>query len=87
MHPPISRNLKISINTLLLEWINKNLSEQLQALYTSEFDVTVHHATAKLSDICHYSVERVNVDELSTKTYYSTENMQPNKVSSVEAGV
>ena len=72
---------KIEIN----EEINKNLSEQLQALYTSEFDVTVHHATAKLSDICHYSVERVNVDELSTKTYYSTENMQPNKVSSVEA--
>ena len=65
--------------------INKNLSEQLQALYTSEFDVTIHHATAKLSDICHYSVEKVNVDELSTKTYYSTENMQPNKVSSVEA--
>lgn len=32
--------------------INKNLSEQLQALYTSEFDVTIHHATAKLSDIC-----------------------------------
>jgi type I restriction enzyme, S subunit len=65
--------------------INKNLAEQLQALYTSEFDVTVHHATAKLSDICHYSVEKVNVDELSTLTYYSTENMQPNKVSSVEA--
>ena len=72
---------KIQLNTK----INKNLSEQLQALYTSEFDVTIHHATAKLSDICHYSVEKVNVDELSTKTYYSTENMQPNKVSSVEA--
>lgn len=72
---------KIQLNTE----INKNLAEQLQALYTSEFDVTVHHATAKLSDICHYSVEKVNVDELSTLTYYSTENMQPNKVSSVEA--
>lgn len=76
---PISNKIKTN------NQINKNLSEQLQALYTSEFDVTVHHATAKLSDICHYSVERVNVDELSTKTYYSTENMQPNKVSSVEA--
>lgn len=70
---------------LLDDTINKNLSEQLQALYTSEFDVTAHHETAKLSDICHYSIEKVNVDELSTKTYYSTENMQPNKVSSVEA--
>ena len=52
---------------LLDDTINKNLSEQLQALYTSEFDVTAHHETAKLSDICHYSIEKVNVDELSTK--------------------
>lgn len=37
MHPPISRNFKISINTLLLEWINKNLLQQAQALFEERF--------------------------------------------------
>lgn len=72
---------KIQLNTK----INKNLSELLQSLYASEFDAAVHSVSAKLSDICHYSSEKVNVDQLSTKTYYSTENMQPNKVSAIEA--
>lgn len=45
----------------------------------------MYPVTGKLSDICHYSSERVNVDQLTTKTYYSTENMQPNKASAVEA--
>lgn len=65
--------------------INKNLSDQLQALYSSEFDPMMYPVTGTLSDICHYSSERVNVDQLTTKTYYSTENMQPNKASAVEA--
>ena len=70
---------------LLNREINKNLSDQLQALYSSEFDPMMYPVTGKLSDICHYSSERVNVDQLTTKTYYSTENMQPNKASAVEA--
>lgn len=72
---------KISTN----EAINKNLSEMLQSLYVSEFNPTVHAISAKLSDICHYSSEKVNIDQLSIKTYYSTENMQPNKESAIEA--
>ena len=65
--------------------INKNLSEQLQVLYSSKFDPYVHTASAMLSEICHYSTDKINVDKLSTKTYYSTENMQPNKISAIEA--
>lgn len=72
---------KIQLNTE----INKNLSEQLQVLYSSKFDPYVHTASAMLSEICHYSTDKINVDKLSTKTYYSTENMQPNKISAIEA--
>lgn len=65
--------------------INKNLSEQLQILYSSEFAPTAYPITGKLSDICHYSTEKVAINQLSIKTYYSTENMQANKISAVEA--
>ena len=33
----------------------------------------------KLSEICNYSIEKINVDSLSKDTYVSTENMLPNK--------
>lgn len=91
---PESKEEQIRISSILStiddkieenERINKNLSDQLQALYSSEFDPMMYPVTGKLSDICHYSSERVNVDQLTTKTYYSTENMQPNKASAVEA--
>ena len=38
-----------------------------------------------MADICHYSSDRIAVSELSVSTYYSTENMQPNKMGSVDA--
>ncbi len=65
--------------------INENLSEQIQAIYGIEFDPTTHTPSGVLADICHYSSDRIPVSELSVSTYYSTENMQPNKMGSVDA--
>ena len=38
-----------------------------------------------LGDICSYSTRRISFDDLSPQTYYSTENMLPNKMGAVEA--
>ena len=65
--------------------INENLSDQIQAIYNSEFNPTTHTPSGILADICHYSSDRIAVSELSVSTYYSTENMQPNKMGSVDA--
>ena len=65
--------------------INENLSDQIQAIYSNEFDLSTHTSTGVLADICHYSSDRIPVSELSVSTYYSTENMQPNKMGSVDA--
>ena len=72
---------KIELN----EQINENLSDQIQAIYSNEFDLSTHTSTGVLADICHYSSDRIPVSELSVSTYYSTENMQPNKMGSVDA--
>lgn len=65
--------------------INENLAEQIQAIYCNEFDPTTHIVSGCLSDICHYSPDRILVSELTESTYYSTENMQPNKAGAVDA--
>ena len=65
--------------------INENLSDQIQAIYSNEFDPTTHTHSGVLADICSYSSDRIPVSELSVSTYYSTENMQPNKMGSVDA--
>lgn len=67
------------------ERINENLAEQIQAIYCNEFDPTTHIVSGCLSDICHYSPDRILVSELTESTYYSTENMQPNKAGAVDA--
>ena len=72
---------KVEINSE----INENLSDQIQAIYNSEFNPTTHTPSGILADICHYSSDRIAVSELSVSTYYSTENMQPNKMGSVDA--
>ena len=72
---------KIALNTR----INNNLSEQIQAIYREDFDPTTHEPTGFLSDICHYSSERIPISDLSVSTYFSTENMQPNKAGAVNA--
>ena len=65
--------------------INENLSDQIQAIYSNEFDPTTHTPSGILADICRYSSDRIPVSELSVSTYFSTENMQPNKMGSVDA--
>ena len=72
---------KIEVNNA----INENLLQQIQAIYCREFDPATHAPTGKLSDICQYSSDRIPVSELTVSTYYSTENMQPNKAGAVDA--
>ena len=65
--------------------INENLADQIQAIYSNEFDPTTHTPSGVLADICSYSADKIPVSELSVSTYFSTENMQPNKMGSVDA--
>ena len=65
--------------------INDNLSDQIQAIYSNDFAPTTHTPTGVLADICSYSSDRIPVAELSASTYFSTENMQPNKLGAVDA--
>lgn len=72
---------KIGINRM----INDNLADQVQAIYCNEYDPIAHTPSGVLSDICRYSTDKVPVSDLSVSTYYSTENMQPNKAGAVDA--
>ena len=72
---------KIALN----KTINQNLMEQLQTLYNGVYAPETRAKTGVLSDICQYSTDKVCISELSLSTYYSTENMLPNKAGSVEA--
>ena len=74
-------DLAIEVNNA----INKNLSDQIQAIYCNKFDPVTHTPSGCLSDICRYSSDRIPVSELTVSTYYSTENMQPNKEGAVNA--
>jgi len=64
---------------LFLYILNKNLALQLQAIYHANFDKSSHATKGILSDICQYSSDKIPISELNEKSYYSTENMQPNK--------
>lgn len=78
--------LKLYDDTIVLnKKINKNLSDQIQAIYCNKFDPVTHTPSGCLSDICRYSSDRIPVSELTVSTYYSTENMQPNKEGAVNA--
>ncbi len=72
---------KIALNIA----INENLTDQIQAIYCNAYDPITHTPSGILSDICHYSTDKVPVSDLSVSTYYSTENMQPNKSGAVDA--
>ena len=66
--------------------INKNLSDLLQAIYQKQFgEVSMGANQGILSDICSYSKEKVAVSELNVNTYFSTENMLPEKAGSTKA--
>lgn len=73
---------KIEIN----KKINKNLSSLLQAIYQKQFgEVSLGVNQGILSDICSYSKGKVAVSELNINTYFSTENMLPEKAGSTKA--
>ena len=73
--------------------INENLDQQAQAIFKSWFVdfepfggvMPDDWRTGSLSEICKYSKDKVNVGDLSLDTYYSTENMQPNRQGAVQA--
>lgn len=80
---------KIAQNTA----INENLESQAQAIFKSWFVdfepfggvMPEDWRTGSLSEICGYSKDKVNIEDLTLETYYSTENMQPNRQGAVQA--
>ena len=80
---------KIELNTA----INENLEQQAQAIFKSWFVdfepfggvMPDDWRTGSLSEICKYSKDKVNIEDLTLDTYYSTENMQPNRQGAVKA--
>lgn len=67
---------KIELNNV----INNNLATLLQAVYQERFSsVDLVTTQGVLSDICSYSKEKVDVSKLNVRTYFSTENMLPDK--------
>ncbi len=75
----------ISLKMELNKKINQNLYEQIQTIYCKDFDPALNEVTGVLSDICKFSTDKVQISDLSVSTYYSTENMQPNKAGAVDA--
>ena len=73
--------------------INENLEQQAQAIFKSWFIdfepfgevMPDDWKIGSLSEICKYSKDKVNVEDLTLDTYYSTENMQPNRQGAVKA--
>ena len=60
--------------------LNNNLATLLQAVYQERFSsVDLVTTQGVLSDICSYSKEKVDVSKLNVRTYFSTENMLPDK--------
>lgn len=67
--------------------INANLEQQAQALFKSWFvdfepfggEMPAGWKVGKLSEIANYSSDKISISELNNDTYYSTENMLPNK--------
>ena len=78
---------KIAVNKA----INENLEQQAQAIFKSWFVdfepfggvMPDDWRTGSLSEICKYSKDKVNIEDLTLDTYYSTENMQPNRQGAV----
>lgn len=73
--------------------INENLESQAQAIFKSWFVdfepfggvMPEDWRIGSLSEICGYSKDKVNIEDLTLDTYYSTENMQPNRQGAVQA--
>ena len=61
------------------------MEQQAQVIYCNIFNPTKHTYNGSLADICQFSSEKISVSELTVSTYYSTENMLPNKAGAVDA--
>lgn len=73
---------KIEVN----QKINYNLSDLLQTIYQGQFGkVGLANNCGILADICSYSKDKIEISKLSLDTYYSTENMLPEKSGAVKA--
>ena len=73
---------KIEVN----QKINDNLSDLLQTIYQGQFGkVGLASNCGILADICSYSKDKIEISKLSLDTYYSTENMLPEKSGAVKA--
>lgn len=92
--PPLSTQQKIAqiLSSLddkieLNNQINANLEQQIEALFKSWFvdfepfggEMPSGWKVGKLSEIANYSSDKISISELNNDTYYSTENMLPNK--------
>ena len=84
---------KLSQKIELNKKINENLEQQAQAIFKAWFVdyepfggvLPEDWRTGSLSEICGYSKAKVNIEDLTLDTYYSTENMQPNRQGAVRA--
>lgn len=98
--PPLNVQTKIATVLSLLDEkislniaINENLEQQAQALFKAWFvdfepfggAMPDDWRIGTLSEICGYSKDKVDIDDLTLDTYYSTENMQPNRQGAVQA--
>ena len=80
---------RIATNTA----INENLEQQAQALFKAWFVdfepfggvMPDDWRMGTLSEICGYSKDKIDIDNLTLDSYYSTENMQPNRQGAVQA--
>ncbi|UYJ31087.1 MAG: restriction endonuclease subunit S [Oscillospiraceae bacterium] len=80
---------KIELNST----INENLEQQAQALFKAWFVdfepfggvMPDDWRMGTLSEICGYSKDKIDIDNLTLDSYYSTENMQPNRQGAVQA--
>lgn len=66
--------------------VNDNLSDLLQTIYQRQFGkVGLANNCGILADICSYSKDKIEISKLGLDTYYSTENMLPEKSGAVKA--
>lgn len=73
--------------------INENLEQQAQAIFKAwvvDFEpfggvMPDDWSSGVLSDICGYSKDKVDIDDLTLDIYYSTEKMQTNRQGAIQA--
>lgn len=84
---------KLSEKIELNKKINENLEQQAQALFKAWFVdfepfggvMPDDWRMGTLSEICGYSKDKIDIYNLTLDSYYSTENMQPNRQGAVQA--